>query len=247
MARASDAETAIVRERQDAVLVHDEASVDDKPRRNGPDLRQKERIAHVKRREVGRRKRKSRKLRLARQHRVANGLVRAVDEAELSKGCLHRRRTRQAEYDVVYLREHGSRIRPVRGNPFDLQLTAHRVLDELEEGTAFLLDERKEDRLRDIRARRPERMDVGEARRVGNGKNMPLAVEQHRKVQRVAGRYVGRAENGGIFAQPTGHRPCRRIEKRLRRGVRPLRKHGKDFMRFHWIFPSSVRLQRRRG
>ena len=206
-----DAETAIVLERQNAVLVHDEASVDHKSRRNGPDLRQKERIAHVKRREVGRRKRKSRKLRLARQHRVTNGLVLAIDEAELSKGYLHRRRARQAEYDVIYLREHGSRIRPVRGNPFDLQLTAHRVLDKLEEGAAFLLDERKEDRLRDIRARRPERMDISEARRVCEGKNMALAVEQNRKVQRLAGFHVGHAENGGLFAQPTGHRPCRRI------------------------------------
>ena len=66
------AQPPVVGKRRNAVLVHEEASVDDQPRRNRPNLRQQKCVADGNRRDVGGGKHERRDLGLARQRLLAD-------------------------------------------------------------------------------------------------------------------------------------------------------------------------------
>ena len=148
----------------------------------------------------------------------------AVDETELPEGFLQDRGARQAEDDVFNLREKGLPVGAVGGKTVNLKLAANRVFHKLKEVSALLLDKGEEDLLGDLGARRPQRMQVGETRRVGDTEQVSLAVKEHGEIQRVAWLNLGLAQSRDFIAHTARHRPGGSVKQRLRRGIRPPRK-----------------------
>ena len=188
------AAASVLREGRDAVAVHGEPAAGHNARRERADLRDEQHVSHGKRRRVLRRQRERRVFDFGGKRLRADGRMGAVNEAQLAERGLHDVRARNAEDDVLRLREQHRAVEPFRRKALYLQLPAHRVLHKLQEDAAFALHKREDYLLRHVRARRPQRMEVCEARRVRDRQHMPLVVEEHREVQRVAGPNFGDAE-----------------------------------------------------
>ena len=128
------------------------------------------------------------------------------------------------------------------GEPHDLKLAARGVFKQLEQRTAFLLDKGEEDWLRQVGARGPDGVKLGQGGRVDKAEDVLLVAKANQNVERLGGHRGVQAHGARLVAKTAGQRPRRRGENRRGRRLRPLRKRGKDFKRFHlsgpfWMLP----------
>ena len=99
------------------------------------------------------------------------------------------------------------------GEAVDGELAPGRVLEELEERAALLLDEGEEDGGGDFGAGGPERVQLGEERRVGEGERGGVVGEANREAQRVGGQQracvFGTGGTGVCGGERRGREPLR--------------------------------------
>ena len=229
-------------------LVKGETAVHDKTRGRRPHLRQKDSVADNQSGRIRRCERKCGVLRHCGKNNRAYRLVREVEVSQVADRGRHGGGAGQRESDVGDLRVHGSRIGAVRRRkPNEPQLPARRVLHELEERPGVLFHKGQQNRLRHVGAAIPDRIQILEARRAGQRKDMRFVLKQNRKTDRIRGMRRTKGQRHALVAKPAGHCKRGRIDDGVRAKAGPLRKRRHDLKRFHCDFLSSMPAQPRHG
>ena len=222
-----------------APLANRKAPVDDKPRRNSADFRQKHRIANFKPVDIRLRKRKRGIFRNGSERRRANRLVREVEVPEIAYRGNDGRSAGNRKHYVINLRDKSSYVRTVwRREPDKLELLANGVLNQLKNCASVLLDKSKQNWLRNVGTAIPDCFQLLEARRAPEGENMRFVVERHRKRDGVRRRRRAEDKRRALVAKPTRHRKRRRVDYCLSGKLGPLRERGEYLKRFHCPFLS---------
>ena len=121
-----------------------------------------------------------------------------------------------------------------RGEAVDGELAAGRVLKELEEGAALLFDEGEEEGRGDVGAGGPERVQLGEDRRVRQGERGGVVGEADREAKRVGGQERALRDEAALLgAEAARHRPRGRREDLGRGPAAERRKGGKEIEGVH--------------
>ena len=144
--------------------------------------------------------------------------MRGVEMAERAEGFEDRGREREREGAEIFAgrpaEDEGFAIDGLAvGEAVDGELAPGRVLEELEERSALLLDEGEEDGGGDFGAGGPERVQLGEDRRVGEREGGGVVGEAHREAQRVGGQQGALGDESSLLVAETArHRPRGRRE-----------------------------------